>query len=533
MQAVVRALSASAKQMQHISQSGTPSGPRVRMVQTLYAEFGALADPIVTQCIQILDLPSRVPAAHSQQTPNSSEPSSPVGQLASIDLALDQSAFVLQAVERYLRLVSSYMMLGDVGQPSSLEGDLPTQAQRLMGHFVQCEQAFVSAQIEFAMARSHPAEIESGVHADSWVDMVFFVLRQSVSRCASTYSIMTAAAALNHVVGLIEDQVWPNFNLLLELCTHSHFDDVPSLKWLTAEQTAHESGRDTTAARDVQEAAVEDGSSHTTSAGHSASSLTLSGLALRSMNSSALVVAFSSQLSELVERELCEIFASQQVQSNSSTIPCKLGSDSVLQFGIQQMADAAHALHKEWEQKASSIVRVLLHQPLLHFDRALHGAKFDIPSEDYDAVLSRHDLFRLFEAVVFERSGFGELLHRVSVDVRVILGKFVAEMVDEVLFRHALRVRCNELGGMYMHTLVRDTCTLMEQRGLGASRIALLRTLHSVAVLSSSSVDEAAQLFFATPVLHLDEIKALLHHRTDLLAPDVEQADFSCLNLVS
>jgi len=522
--AVVACLSFSARQMQQVCDLATPSRPRVHVIQALYSGTDQAIADFLGDCVNCLRLDHLSTVLSSRlATPGPvSDWSLHDAVLMQADAALDQTAFLLQAIERYLRLISSFLLLGNVGQPSSMQGSVSKAAQALMGQFVRCEQAFVAAQISSSFFTSQPVKVQVGVYVDSWVDTTFYVLRQSVSRCASTYSTMTAAAALNHMVGLLEDHIQPAFRSLLALCVHSHHDPLPAVQWLrhsNAPGAAEHCGA-AAAAEEKQANGHADGQ-------HGSG---LSAHAVRSLNSASLVVSFTTQLSAVVGNELRDIFSSKQTAGGDGS--CSL--EPLLALGVKQLEEAAGTCEAWWSTQLEATVEHLLRSPVSEFVRALQSSSFVIPSDQYDGVLAKHGLFRFFETAVLEAAGLDDLVLHMSNDAKSSLGKAIALKLDTILSHFTLNIKCNELGGMYMNRLLADIRAAMQQRGMGKGvRSSFIRTSQCVSILCSSSVADACQLFFAIPSLQAAEVRQLLHNRADFFASDVEKADLHALNLIS
>ena len=512
--------------MQQVCDLGSPSGPRVKVLQQLYSSIDEAIADLFDQCVVELSLEHISSDLRSLEHDKCQSTTRPEAELlVRTDAALDQTAFLLQAVERYLRLVSSFVLAGHVGKPSSVPGKLSEAAQALMGQFVHCEQAFVAQQMASTLNSSIPVELQAGVFVDGWVDTAFYILRQSVSRCASTYSKMTAAASLNHIVGLFEDHLQPAFKLLLQLCSMSADEVIPELAWVHQEPQlpAEASLAAAVNNKDGSEKSHDDGPSESYSV-H----------AVRSMNSSALVVVFTRQLAQVVSNELGEIFATQETPEQNSSGDTHAQLDPLLTLGIHQLSEAAEACDALWRGCLRRLVQERLHSQLGIFMHAMRSSSFNIPSEYYDSVLAKHGLFKLFEDSVLAESGLEVMVGHLSADAKDAFGRALSVLLNDALFEFALGVKCNELGGMYLNRLVADVRAALQARGIGKGvRSTFSRTLQSIAILCSSSVSEACQLLFPLPTLTASQVRQLLHHRLDFLAPDVEHAELGGLNLLT
>jgi hypothetical protein len=524
MRAIISALSQAARLMAVVVGMQVPLGQRVLVVRALYDSCDESIQPIFLEFVALFKLrscnvvdkvPARAPSGNGiAATPC---PARNVVCLAALDQTLDQCAFLLQAVERYLRLVSSHMMVGENGAESALAGSLPAMAQGLMGEFVQAEHAFVAAQILAALQLSQCVVLSEDVFVDSWVDSVYFILRQSVSRCASTYSTMTAAAALNHVVALIEDQVQPVFKQAM------HQAQALDPEAFGCDET---------------QALIQDADSKTQVFDALADQLheptidhrSISCQAIQCLNTASLVVDFSAQFSDMIAAELQGIF---------STTPTKPGAeqaaplDSVLSFGIQQLADITQAFQKLWRTGLDLLVERKFQAGIAEWLHNIRSADFIVPLEQFDTISASHTLFELFKLHVCTRSGLQTVTRACTDSAASYLGQRVSSNVSSELEVVLLEVKCNELGGMYLNRLLRDVRQHLELVARSTSlKGEFARAVQLAALLSSASPSDAAQLHFTAAKLRPPEVRKALHNRVDYLAPDVEAIKLGAMNII-
>lgn len=132
--------------------------------------------------------------------------------LAIVDLVADQTSFVCQLLERYLRCLTVCTARGPAGLPSRAPpGDsLASAMQELQAEYVLLEHAYATAatrQLVCSAEGWEPVRLheDAAVATFSWVDDALYVLSKSLARAAATCCDMAAAAALNYAAEAVGD----------------------------------------------------------------------------------------------------------------------------------------------------------------------------------------------------------------------------------------------------------------------------------------------------------------------------------------
>jgi hypothetical protein len=132
--------------------------------------------------------------------------------LCIVDEAADETSFLCQVLERYLRFACASLKISTVLQPSRLNDTLSQQLHTFQSDYVLLERAYIVTLARHAIFSLSGWGIAS-VHEDpsiitfSWCDQVFFLLSKAISRSMATCADMVAAGTINYVAICIEDTV--------------------------------------------------------------------------------------------------------------------------------------------------------------------------------------------------------------------------------------------------------------------------------------------------------------------------------------
>ena len=538
--AFVEVLSLACSWIQQLSDEAAPHQARVAIISQVHEEAQAQASRIGEAFIAKVDLAAAVSgnmgaeAQAGTQAGDGTFVDSPVRSssqsgsagdhhathLRRLNTTLDQAAFVLQTAERYLRFVSVAMAAGKLDTPSTLRGALPATCEKLMGQVVTAEGWLVTAQVRRALDRSHPTFVQSGVPIDSWLDEAFFVLHKAISRAASTHSAMTAAATLNHAAGCVAHEVLAALRIMRKACC------IPTGAAPPDQYFGDPGSRNTWWEDPEAEAEL------ASAAGAGASPKTwptVSPLALRTMNSMFCAGDFISRLRESATVELQQVFPSAPGSSSSSPETTLL---PIFLHGSQEL----DGVQQEHERLVSCLpeefVNAAFGGGLRAWTDLLPMATLVIPSEQYDLVLHQHSLFHAFKGKVLDAGCTGFICDQLHPSAKQAVIQELAEQAAGALEAASLAWHCNELGGLYLQSLIRDMrSALAAASGLAALHKPFARVHQMASILSVSSVDEVHTVYLAQPLLTSDDIKALLHHRTDFYAGDVSALQLDGLNL--